>query len=201
MQIYFYVLWNKFNKTKAHVGHPGCHTLLCAAAPLSQLISQVIEGGSWVPLSLQHGWIITSHRLFWDIIAHPCHNFNSSLFRVRAWISNYIPYKTMWCNYLSTLSSWLNYHNKRDPWTERLGACICVQAWMSKLSHPSLSLSSKKPGLSKMLFGDLLCYIIRHNLTTSLSAFSWMKNSVFWFKFHWSLFLEVHVTIIPHWFR
>ena len=32
-------------------------------------------------------------------------------------------------------------------------------------------------------------------------AFSWMKSFVFWFKFHWSLFLRVPLTIIQHWFR
>ena len=32
-------------------------------------------------------------------------------------------------------------------------------------------------------------------------AFPWMKNFIFWLKFHWSLFLRVHLTIIQHWFR
>ena len=32
-------------------------------------------------------------------------------------------------------------------------------------------------------------------------AFSWMKNFVFWLKFHWSLFLRVQLTITQHWFR
>ena len=30
------------------------------------------------------------------------------------------------------------------------------------------------------------------------SAFSWYKISVFWFKFDWSLFLRVHLTICQH---
>ena len=29
----------------------------------------------------------------------------------------------------------------------------------------------------------------------------WMKSFVFWFEFHWSLFLRVQLTIIQHWFR
>ena len=33
------------------------------------------------------------------------------------------------------------------------------------------------------------------------NAFSWMKSFVFWFKFHWNLFLRVQLTIIQHWFR
>ena len=37
--------------------------------------------------------------------------------------------------------------------------------------------------------------------TTFSSAFSWMKNLLFWFKFHWILFLMVQLTITQHWFR
>ena len=32
-------------------------------------------------------------------------------------------------------------------------------------------------------------------------AFSWMKNFVFWLKFHRSLFLRVLLTITQHWLR
>ena len=32
-------------------------------------------------------------------------------------------------------------------------------------------------------------------------AFSGMKSSVFWLKFHWSLFRRVQLTISQHWFR
>ena len=35
---------------------------------------------------------------------------------------------------------------------------------------------------------------------TFSNAFSWMKI-IFWFKFHWDLFLRVKLTIIQHWFR
>ena len=31
--------------------------------------------------------------------------------------------------------------------------------------------------------------------STFWNAFSWMKNFVFWFEFHWSLFLRVQLTI------
>ena len=37
--------------------------------------------------------------------------------------------------------------------------------------------------------------------TTFPNIFSWMKNFVFWFEFHWSLFLWVQLTISQHWFR
>ena len=37
--------------------------------------------------------------------------------------------------------------------------------------------------------------------TTLSKAFSWMKIREFWFKFHWSLFLMVQLTIFHHWYR
>ena len=49
----------------------------------------------------------------------------------------------------------------------------------------SSSLAQKCP-ISQMIFSE---------------AFSWMKNFVFWLKFHWSLFLMVQLTIAQHWFR
>ena len=33
------------------------------------------------------------------------------------------------------------------------------------------------------------------------NAFSWMKMYEFHFKFHWSLFLRLQLTIFTHWFR
>ena len=37
--------------------------------------------------------------------------------------------------------------------------------------------------------------------TTFSNAFSWMKTNEFRFRFHWSLFLRVQLTIFQHWFR
>ena len=37
--------------------------------------------------------------------------------------------------------------------------------------------------------------------TTFSDAFSSMKTYIFWFKFHWSLFLGVQLTIFQQWFR
>ena len=48
---------------------------------------------------LQHGYIITSHCLVWDVITHPCPNFSE----VSAWIRNYIPLKT---------GTWLFIHSE-----------------------------------------------------------------------------------------
>ena len=37
--------------------------------------------------------------------------------------------------------------------------------------------------------------------TPCSNAFSWKKSFVFWSQFHWSLFLNVQLTIIQQWFR
>ena len=37
--------------------------------------------------------------------------------------------------------------------------------------------------------------------TTLSSSFSCMKIVLFWFQFHWNLFLRVQLTIIRQWFR
>ena len=31
--------------------------------------------------------------------------------------------------------------------------------------------------------------------------FSWIKKFIFWFEFHWCLFIRVQLTISQHWFR
>ena len=46
-------------------------------------------------------------------------------------------------------------------------------------------LQDKMAAISQTIFSD---------------AFSWMKSLVFFFKFHWSLFLRAQLTITQHWF-
>ena len=41
----------------------------------------------------------------------------------------------------------------------------------------------------------------RHFTDDIFNAFSWRKSSVFWFEFHWSLFVRVQLTIIQCWFN
>ena len=55
-----------------------------------------------------------------------------------------------------------------------------------------------------ILFG-LLTRLLLDKLTTIsqtifLDVFSWMKSVALWLKFHWSLFLKVHLTITQYWF-
>ena len=43
--------------------------------------------------------------------------------------------------------------------------------------------------------------MVTFSQTIFWDEFSWMKNFVFWLKFHWSLFLRVQLTTTQHWFR
>ena len=38
-------------------------------------------------------------------------------------------------------------------------------------------------------------------ISTFSNAFSWMKSFIYWWKFHWSLFLRVQLIITQYWFR
>ena len=65
-----------------------------------------------------------------------------------------------------------------------------IAFWQSRNCRLWWLINSSPPGqmaaISQTIFSD---------------AFSWMKNFVFWIKFHWSLFLRVQLTIAQHWFR
>ena len=54
------------------------------------------------------------------------------------------------------------------------------------LKSSTLDTHNKKVGISQTAFSN---------------PFSRMKSFVFWFEFHWSLFLRVQLTISQHWFR
>ena len=65
-------------------------------------------------------------------------------------------------------------------------------------------LSQKNP---VVYLGHEIQHIQDHNKmadfsqTTFIDAFSWQKTFVFWFEFHWRLFLVVKLTISLHCFR
>ena len=52
-----------------------------------------------------------------------------------------------------------------------------------------------------------LTYLPLDKMATTISQtifsndFSWMKSFVFWFKFHWSVFLGVQLKISQHWLK
>ena len=71
------------------------------------------------------------------------------------------------------------------PWADRtqVGPMMATWTLLSGLLLPALD---KMGAVSQMIFSD---------------AFSWMKSFVFWFKFHWSLFLRDQLAITQHWFR
>ena len=61
--------------------------------------------------------------------------------------------------------------------------CQCSIRNGSRLTHLLLD---KKAAILQMIFSN---------------ASSWMKNFVFWFESHWSLFLGLQFTVSHHWFR
>ena len=69
-------------------------------------------------------------------------------------------------------------------------------------SLTSIMRDSLGRGLSHLLLTHWGREKMAANLQTALSnTFSWMKLFEFRFKFHWSLFLRVQLTIFQHWFR
>ena len=91
-----------------------------------------------------------------------------------------------------------SYCFSRRPWLSRLKATLRL---MSSCSWTRLGISARcwcpqlnslRPEWSKMV--DILG-------TTFAIGFPSMKLFVFWFKFHWYLFLCVQLTRIHHWFR
>ena len=96
-------------------------------------------------------------------------------------------------------------------------ALVCILT----LSHMGLEFSRTHAFISLLVMPWLLAFICQqqlwywpHNLThlhldkmatipqtTSSNVFPWMKSRVFWFKFLWSLFLRVQLTMSQHWFR
>ena len=62
----------------------------------------------------------------------------------------------------------------------------------SNMKSPPRHLNSSPPGQNGCCFADD---------TFRSDAFSWMESSVFWLKFHWSLFLRVQLAITQYWFR
>ena len=80
------------------------------------------------------------------------------------------------------------FHQKRDCWWNKLSHTskhTTPETWMSLTTLTHITL-------------DKMAAILQ---TIFLDAFLWMKSFVFWFKFHWSLFLMVQLTITQHWLR
>ena len=111
-------------------------------------------------------------------------------------------------NVVSGMGTWLSCRLVMGSWMHSYGIwarirtlliafCLCGEfsSWVTAmiqsilwrtiwtLTHLPLN---KMATISQMIFSD---------------AFWWMKNFVFWLKFHWSLFLRVQLTINQHWFR
>ena len=101
------------------------------------------------------------------------------------------------------LSSVLNHYLKKIMiWMTSNPVCILMgQRLLKKLfDYSKCGPTSAPPGpLLLTHWGrDKMAAISQ---TTLSNAFSRMKISEFWLKFHWSLFLRVWLTIFQHWFR
>ena len=79
-------------------------------------------------------------------------------------------------------------------------SCINPSIWYVNLWYSeTLEHSSVSDGLAGLTLPlDKMATISQ---TAFSYAFSWMKSFVFWFEFHWSLFLRVQLTIFQLWFR
>ena len=75
-----------------------------------------------------------------------------------------------------------NFDNRRMHFKTTINISLC-QPFCCKVNSSPLD---KMTAIAQMIFS---------------AAFSWMKSFVFWFKFHWNLFLGVQLTITQHWFR
>ena len=82
---------------------------------------------------------------------------------------------------------------------------ITVQKFCFKM-HLKMFLSMSTYVYSGFNASNTLTHLLLNKMAvisqmTFSNAFSWMKSLVLWFKFHWSLFLRVQLTISQHWFR
>ena len=95
------------------------------------------------------------------------------------WISNYIPYKM--CNEMSY--------------------SIQLQ-WFYRSEYPSMFVNTHCcTKRAKYAYPDVQCDILCLHIEAFSNGFSWTNLYEFWLKFHWSLFLGIHITIFQHWFR
>ena len=69
-----------------------------------------------------------------------------------------------------------------------------IVLWHIRISHrPMLG----KPTLTHLPLDKMAAI----SQTVFSYAFSWIERLVFWFKFQWSLFLRVPLTITQYWYR
>ena len=126
----------------------------------------------------------------WNDIEYPFPNFNGCIIEVYKWISNFIGHFAI---------GEITYPCPRF--------CIDDVRW----TGPCLSMSSdfQLHGIIGPCSNKILLWLTHWGRdkmgaifqTTFSNAFSWMKMFEFRFKFHWSLFPRVQLTILQHWFR
>ena len=104
-------------------------------------------------------------------------------------------------------------HQSCDRWIPRTngqlrGKCFHLMTSsckiLTRIIHLMNAVSQTHAELRENRFGSTHLSLdkmadISHMMSSE--AFSSIKRFVFWFKFHWRLFLRVQLTIIYHWFR
>ena len=69
---------------------------------------------------------------------------------------------------------------------------IVIKKWVSWIHNDRM--------LDNVSLFSALCIVLTHWGRDKMDAISWMKMFEYRLKFHWSLFLRVHLTISQHWF-
>ena len=97
------------------------------------------------------------------------------------------PLRSLWC-----------YCNGHTTWLVVILPC---QGPRGFLSSTNLIYSFFRRHTTLWLTHVPLAKMVVISQTIFSYAFSWMKSFAYWWKFHWSLFLKVELTIAQHWFR
>ena len=75
--------------------------------------------------------------------------------------------------------------------------CLLQYPMLHDLPHPGIQ-ENKHQTNQPYVNPSPLDKMAAVSQTTFSNAFSWMKTFVCWFKFHWTLFLTVQLTITQH---
>ena len=148
--------------------------------------------------------------------------FESVICEMAAILSRPQCVNSLWCSY----TTW--HHLSGSSWVEKMTNHYPKQWWLlvkwvlrnqhqwksSKQNiinfHLTKCIWKRSPAKCRPVFFcsglDVLTHLPLDKMavisqTIFSGAFSWMKNLVFWPKFHWSLFPWAQLIITQHWFR
>ena len=105
--------------------------------------------------------------------------------------------ETLYVLIIRTLSSpWVMVHNVLFWW--QINRMIPINQDSRAIFGKALNICHSRQSTLIHLRLDKMAAISQ---TTVWNAFSWIKSVLLRFKFHWSLFPRVQLTIFQHWFR